>query len=196
MTNQIPVREALRQLDEVTWSLGNKMIISRQPRPAINAPSWSDGSGQFFQISEVRYNSTLGDVNANTVYKASKETASTLVGTSPSLTAPVNDGSISLIYDVGDAHAVWKCGAAYLKVMLLASLAITREHVTLQMLCNKGFTFAIPIVLFHDEWDGKYYLITSQVPGVTLANAWPTMDNNFGALVSPKLCRSAKNFLI
>lgn len=60
--------------------------------------------------------------------------------------------------------------------MIPASTVITREHVTLQALQDQGVSFGIPSVLFHGEWDGRYYLIVSQVPGNTLAGAWPLMD--------------------
>jgi thiamine kinase-like enzyme len=31
-------------------------------------------------------------------------------------------------------------------------------------------------VLYHGEWDGRYYLVVSEVPGQTLHKAWRTMD--------------------
>lgn len=36
-------------------------------------------------------------------------------------------------------------------------------------------SFAIPDVLYHGEWNGRYYLLLSKIPGQTLSKAWPRM---------------------
>lgn len=56
----------------------------------------------------------------------------------------------------------------------------TREHVTLNYLHDTvngpALTFPIPQVLYHRESGNRYYLITSRLPGETLEQAWPSMD--------------------
>lgn len=146
-----PVRDALQQVDERTWLLGDRMSITRRSGKSLEAPCWSDGNGCFFEITKNNANITSDE----------------------KLTI---DDPFELVHDVGNVHAVWKIGTAFLKVMIPASAEITREHITLQALQGRGFTFATPSVLFHGEWDGKYYLIISQVPGATLSHAWPGMD--------------------
>jgi hypothetical protein len=47
----------------------------------------------------------------------------------------------------------------------------TREHVTLQALHQRNVTFAIPEVLYHGEWEGRYYILTTEVSGQSLQQA-------------------------
>lgn len=79
------------------------------------------------------------------------------------------------MYDAGDVHAVWEIGEAFLKVIIPASPYTTREHVTLEALHKMKLSFAIPDVLYHGEWNGRYYLLLSKIPGKTLSEAWPRM---------------------
>jgi aminoglycoside phosphotransferase len=81
------------------------------------------------------------------------------------------------VYAAGDVSAVWRAGEAFIKIRDIKFPQVTREHVTLEFLeAKKPLNFAIRTVLYHGEWDGRYYLILSRVPGRTLTEAWPTMD--------------------
>lgn len=71
---------------------------------------------------------------------------------------------------LADSHAAWKIDNSFLKVSIQESTATTREHVTLDAIHNMalGLHVRIPEVLYHGEWDGRYYLITNGMPGQTL----------------------------
>ena len=55
-------------------------------------------------------------------------------------------------------------------------LDVTREHITLPWLHQRTWTFAIPDVLHHAEYDGMYYIVFSQRPGETVDSIWPTSE--------------------
>lgn len=87
-------------------------------------------------------------------------------------------GIIRLVYDVGDAHAVWKIGKAYLKAKIIQFTGETKEHSTLEGVKDMGLSCKLPEVLYHNEWDGRYYLVVSEVVGQRLAEAWPDMSSD------------------
>jgi hypothetical protein len=69
-------------------------------------------------------------------------------------------------YAAGNQSAVWRAGEAFIKPQDLRDPKRTREHVTLEFLQGKKpLDFKIPNVLYHGEWDGRYYIIVSRVPG-------------------------------
>jgi hypothetical protein len=147
---EIPVRHSISNLSPDSWIIGNKILLTRHS-PETQGSTWQDEYGSTFAISE-------------DLPKASLDTP-----LSPSTSFP-------LVYDAGDTHAAWKVGNAYLKVVKVAEPLATRENVTLQAMSVQNLSFKIPKVLFHGEWDGRDYLVLSQVPGGTLHKAWPTMD--------------------
>lgn len=84
-----------------------------------------------------------------------------------------------MVYDAGDASAVWSFGDAFLKVKLAQDrMAATREHVTLRWLAGCKLSFAIPDVLYHTEAADRTYLFVSRVPGRRLAEAWRGMSKH------------------
>ena len=156
MSNDIrfknPVRDDLQQIDDNSWLFGRKVVISRQPSPSTG-PSWSDGKGSFFVLSEA---------------------PDPLPPTRP--LPPTSE--FEKVYDAGDATAVWRVGDAYCKAKTIDPHT-TREHVTLDYLDKKRpLSFAIPdTVYYHAEGiDGRYYIILSKVPGQTLNETWFQMD--------------------
>lgn len=96
------------------------------------------------------------------------------------------------IYYGGTIHAVWKLGEAYIKLMIPDGPAITREHTTLQALANLQLGFAVPEVLFHGEWNGRYVLITRRLPGQTISQAWPTLSEDDRTLCISKMTQICK----
>ncbi|KAI0113671.1 hypothetical protein GGR51DRAFT_20362 [Nemania sp. FL0031] len=157
MQAQKPVRESILEIDDDSWIIGDRLLLSRQSAVPSSPYFWGDGQGAFFVICE---------------------------GTPPfPQTRPLSPTSqIRLVNDAGDRNAAWRIGEAFLKVQALDSRTVnrTREHTTLNYLHdptnNVTLTFSTPIVLFHKEYDNRYYLITSRVPGDTLENAWPDMN--------------------
>jgi serine/threonine protein kinase len=135
-----------------TRVIGNKIFLTRHS-PGTHESTWSDEDGSTFSISE-----DLPEVSPDTPLSSST--------------------SFPLVYDAGDAHAVWKIGNAYLKVAKIFDALETREHITLNAMNAQNLSFKIPSVLFHGEWDQRYYLVTSEVPGQTLHKAWRIMDED------------------
>ncbi|KAK4151151.1 kinase-like domain-containing protein [Chaetomidium leptoderma] len=148
------VSGSVQAIDKNTWLVGGNALLSRRPCPSTDEPSWSDGSGGYFTISNT--------------------TPFPLPETFPH---PKESAALPLVYSAGDQSAVWRAGEAFLKVHDMRSPLITREHVTLEFLHRKKpLGFDISSVLYHGEWDGRYYLVVSRVSGQTLNEAWPTMD--------------------
>ncbi|KAK4112763.1 kinase-like protein [Canariomyces notabilis] len=116
-------------------------------------PSWSDGQGGFFVLSDAP--STLPECHPH----------------------PADSPDLPRVYAAGDQSAVWRAGEAFLKVHDIRFPQVTREHVILEFLqSKKPLDFNIPDVLYHGEWNDRYYLIISRVPGQLLSEAWPAMD--------------------
>ncbi|KAJ8128435.1 hypothetical protein O1611_g5198 [Lasiodiplodia mahajangana] len=157
MQTQKPVRESILEIDDDSWIIGDRLLLSRQSVVPSSTHFWSDGRGAFFVVCE---------------------------GTPPlPQTRPLSPASqIQLVHDAGDRNAAWRIGEAFLKVQDLDPSTVnrTREHITLNYLHdpanNATPTFPTPGVLFHKEYDNRYYLFTSRVPGDTLEKAWPNMS--------------------
>lgn len=144
-----PVNQSIQEINDNSWVIGDKIILSRKDSPSSDY-TWSDGHGSFYIIAEA---------------------PSPLPPSRPlSATTPFN-----MVYDAGDISAVWSIGNAFCKIKILDP-GTTREHVTLNYLHNKRpLSFAIPDVYYHAEYDGRYYIVLSRLPGLTLSEAWPDM---------------------
>ncbi|KAH6640174.1 kinase-like domain-containing protein [Chaetomium tenue] len=157
MSSSIHVNDSIQVINATTWLIGQNILLSRQatPHPNPGQASWSDGSGAYFVLSDVP----------------------PPPGPSPqSQPHPPDSPNLPRVYAAGDQSAVWCAGEAFIKIQNLTDPEATREHVTLEFLeGKKPLDFKIPTVLYHGEWDGRYYLIASRVPGKTLSEAWPTM---------------------
>lgn len=142
--------------------VGGRLLLSRQttqPTPSADGlASWADGEGGFFILSNapspppfIREESQDQDDSA--------------------------EKHVSKVYAAGDQACVWRAGEAFIKVHDVRVPDATREHVTLEFLhSKKPLDFDIPTVLYHGEWRSRYFLVLSRVPGKTLAEAWPAMD--------------------
>ncbi|KAK0629221.1 hypothetical protein B0T17DRAFT_524968 [Bombardia bombarda] len=148
------VRDSIREIDANSWLIVGTVLLSRQASPSTSQPSWSDGKGEFFVISD-----------APSPLPPSK---------------PISPDSVEipLIYDAGDQAAVWHVGKAFIKAHDMHLPLATREHVTLEFLHTKkaSIDFAIPDVLHHFEVDARYFLIVAELPGQTLDTVWFTLD--------------------
>lgn len=151
---------SISEIDNDRWLIGNQLLLSRQS--SIDATSsssgktvaaWSDGKGSFFMLSECPVQV-------------------------PASHALPNTSEIQKVHSVGEVSTVWRVGEAFVKVKEVLPGA-TREHVTLQYLLNKKMSgFKIPRVYHHWESDGKYYIVLQSLPGQTLGDRWPTMDES------------------
>lgn len=85
-----------------------------------------------------------------------------------------------IVHEAGknSGHVIRKIGKAFLKLVIPHSKHATQEHVTLNAVKDllSADTFAIPRVLFHGEWNGRHFLATTEVPGITLHEAWPSIS--------------------
>ena len=77
----------------------------------------------------------------------------------------------------GGASEVWALNDhTFCKIKVLIP-GTTLEHVTLAYLQKHDLGFEVPHVHHHEEYNGRYYIILSHVGGLTLAKAWPTMND-------------------
>ncbi|AEO64257.1 uncharacterized protein THITE_2110209 [Thermothielavioides terrestris NRRL 8126] len=152
-----PVNQALQQVDESSWLFGDRILLTRQATPAAGCPSWGDGNGLYYVVSEPP--SPLP----------------------PSRPLPA-ESPIQKLYDAGGVSAVWRVGDAICKARKYPDPDMTWEHVTLDYLHNKcplgQLSFALPRVIHHVQSKDRYFIIQSRIPGKTLAEAWPFMDES------------------
>jgi hypothetical protein len=103
-------------------------------------------------------------------------------------TRPLSETSdINKVYGAGDMSAVFKIGEASCKVRDLDILGVTREHVTLDWLHERTWSFPIPDVLYHAEHDDHYYVFLSRVPGKTPDSMWEDLDESMKQRVAERL---------
>ena len=149
-----PINDSLREIDDGRWLIADKLLLSRQHSAPLDQPFWDDGDGLFFVLSE-----PTGPTSESRPLSKTSE--------------------IQKVYDAGGVSAVWRVGEAFIKVKEVSQPAATREHVTLDYLRGKAHLgFDIPTVHYHAEFDKRYYIVLSRLPGPTLAEAWPGMDEN------------------
>lgn len=131
MAAQLPIKDTIQEVDSETWLIGDRLLLSR----STTAPPdcrWSDGCGSFYGISEL---------------------SGTLPPPRPLSTTSLN--SIRLVYEAGESSAVWAIGDAFLKVKSSDHPKTTPEYVTLASVKAMRRSFAIPNVLFYNEWAGR-----------------------------------------
>ncbi|KAI8956825.1 hypothetical protein F5Y11DRAFT_129695 [Daldinia sp. FL1419] len=138
------------------WVISDRIIISHRPTWDSNQLCWSDGQGSFYNLSDA---------------------PNPLPPSQPlSPTSPIKK-----VYEAGGIAATWKFGDVFLKLRDLgpSELQATREHVTLSQLHDRGdLSFIIPDVLFHALWGNRYMMLLKAVPGRTLGEEWPSMDED------------------
>ncbi|KAK0739003.1 hypothetical protein B0T21DRAFT_284472 [Apiosordaria backusii] len=150
------INDSIRKINANSWLIGEKLQLYRGRTASHTQPSWSDGEGGYFILSDAPQ--PLPESRAH----------------------PENSPELPRVYDAGDQAAVWRAGDAFIKVHDVKTPQKTREHSTLQFLHSKTeekpLGFEIPTVLYHGEWDSREYHVLTRVRGQTLAAAWPSMD--------------------
>lgn len=154
-----PVNQSLQQIGENSWLFGDQILLTRQTSPSPGSPSWGDGNGLYYVVS-----------------------------TPPSPLPPSRplpaESHIKKLYDAGGVSAVWRMGDAICKARKHPDQNMTWEHITLDHLRNKcplgKLSFAVPSVIHHarSQDEDRYFLIQSRMPGTTLSEAWPSMDES------------------
>ncbi|KAJ5545522.1 hypothetical protein N7461_007826 [Penicillium sp. DV-2018c] len=149
-----PVRESIKQVDENTWLIG-PLILHR-------SSGYTDTATWYDQDDDTSYIITDAPDPAP-----------------PSVQLPPDHPNFALVYDAGDCSAVWSVGnTAFCKVKVRAK-DTTPEATTIGFVQKQQPGFDTPNVLHEAEHVGRSYLFLSRVPGRTLANAWPTLDERW-----------------
>ncbi|CAG8091182.1 unnamed protein product [Penicillium salamii] len=149
-----PVRESIKQVDKNTWLIG-ALILHR-------SNGYSDTATWYDRDDDLSYILTDAPDPAP-----------------PFVPLPPDHPNIVLVYDAGNRSAVWSLGnSAFCKVKVRVN-DTTREATTLEFVQKQQPRFDTPKILHQAEHDGRSYLFLSRVPGRTLANAWPTLDEKW-----------------
>ncbi|KAF5618492.1 uncharacterized protein FTJAE_12190 [Fusarium tjaetaba] len=141
-SNRFPIEE----IDDNSWMIGRVVVSRSASKP--DGPSWNDGKGAFFTISEAR-------------------------NPKPS-TRPLSDSCPIVEISCGSAtskRGIFEVGHAYLTIHQNVG---TPEHVTLEWLAGKDLSFQVPKVYYHGVHSDHYYLVYGAIPsGKNLLYAWP-----------------------
>ncbi|KAJ5922829.1 hypothetical protein N7516_010532 [Penicillium verrucosum] len=147
-------KESIKQVDENTWLIGSLILHSSSGR--------SDTSSWYDSTDNISY--TLTNAPAPPP---------------PAVPLLANTPKISLVYQAGNSSAVWSIGtSAFCKVKLRVEGA-TSEAATLAFVQEQKPYFKTPTILHQAEDNNRSYLFLGRVPGRTLADAWPTLDETW-----------------
>lgn len=142
------VRESIQEIDDNSWIIGERLLLTLQKSTSLSGVFWKDDAGGYFVLSE--------------------NLPTPLPATRPLL----RKGPIRLWYDAGGCNAAWQIGSAFLKVQKITEPNQTKEHVTLDYLHHEitglGTSITIPVAIYHTTLHDRYYLFTSRVKGETL----------------------------
>lgn len=94
----------------------------------------------------------------------------------PSGTTPLDSPYIKLVYEAGDASAVWSIGNNALCKVRYIEEGVTPESVTLNFVRDQQPSFETPKVIHHAFDNDRSYLFLQRVPGRTLDAAWPSLN--------------------
>ncbi|KAM0430533.1 hypothetical protein ACHAPT_005882 [Fusarium lateritium] len=143
--------KTFRQIDEKTWIVGGRLLITHLDAPMDHA-SWPGGiQGGWYHASE-----------APTPRPSSY---------------PVKDAAgIRLLNHWREEGAMWEVGTSILKVRLKVGPNDTREGTTLRFLQEQTLSLQTPFVYADYEFDGYDYVVYNQLIGVPLNTAWGDME--------------------
>ncbi|KAF2757255.1 hypothetical protein EJ05DRAFT_60594 [Pseudovirgaria hyperparasitica] len=145
-----PIEQSVKQVSPNTWLIGS-LVLHRSTCGSCLA-TWSDDGERSFALTEAPVPPPL------------------------TTSLPPDNPHIQLVYSAGVSSAVWSVGKkAFCKVKSIVS-GTTPEAATIDFVRKKQPDFAMPEVLYHTEYHGRSYLFLSRVPGRTLADAWPTLN--------------------
>lgn len=101
---------------------------------------------------------------------------------------PLSDSSdIRLTHEAGGVSAVFSVGTAFCKVRILDVPDVTREHVTLEWLQQRTWSFTTPRVLYHAEHDDRYYIFVSRISGETIDSIWASLEESMRQELAERL---------
>lgn len=148
------VRESIKEVDENTWLIGG--LILHRSKGISHLSTWYDRNDDLSYI-----------------------VTDAPVPPPPAIPLAADNPTMKLVYEAEDSSAVWFLGNdAFCKVKLRV-VDTTPEAVTLTFVHAQRPDLEIPRVLHYAEYNGRSYLFVSRVPGRTLADAWPTLNENW-----------------
>jgi hypothetical protein len=83
------------------------------------------------------------------------------------------------VYNAGDSSAVWSIERNALCKVKLIVKGTTPEASTIKFVQDQQLDFAMPEVLHHTEHHDRSYIFLMRVSGRTLADAWPTLNEDW-----------------
>ncbi|KAF5534690.1 kinase-like domain-containing protein [Fusarium mexicanum] len=141
----------IEEIDDDSWMIGQVIISRHASKP--DGPSWNDGKGAFFAISEV---------------PSPKPSTRPLSGSCPIV--ELSCGPITT------SSGMFEVGHASLTIDFNIG---TPEHVTLERLAEMDLSFKVPKVHYHGVHSDRYYLVCSSFPsGRNLLYAWTETDDH------------------
>lgn len=147
---------SLKEVDRNTWTVGGRLVITRRDSETPGA-CWSDGKGGYFTATEL---------------PGSADTSL------PSDPPKLSDGHpFAQLNDYQDIGAYWMVGDALLHVHRVINPKASPEHVILEAVRERTWSFRVPKVYYHGVHDGRYYIVYEKLPGDLLYHVWPHMKD-------------------
>ncbi|KAI3326669.1 kinase-like domain-containing protein [Xylariaceae sp. AK1471] len=168
-----PVRDSVKQINDISWLIGSKHILRHIQGPYAGKYLQKNSDGSCYTLSDAP--ATLPDAG------------------------PIPQTShVRQVHDAGDASAVFSFGdKLILKVKLISEGGRPQEHETLAFLAKQQLSFKIPTVVFHIAEGDRIYLFEPHMPGRRLNEAWWDMDAKEKEHISTRIahiCSELKAF--
>lgn len=148
----------LQEIDDNSWLLAGKVVISRESARASDRPCWETSQGDFFTISECSTPAPQAH--------GFKFTGNKLFGQFP---YPAQDSGLG----------IWAMGNAWIKLERAPSAWILNEYHALKLVQSKGdLGFIAPPIHYFAEFDGWVCLIIGHLDGPAVDDIWHTLQPN------------------
>lgn len=157
------ILKSLKEINENTWLIGN-LILQRFPDSSAKHATWKDEDGSSFILS---------------VAPKPLPTAST----------DISSPHIRLIHEAGDASAVWSVGNNAICKARFTMVGITSESTTLRYVQEQKPSFLTPEIFYHGYDSDRNFLFLRKVPGKTLFEIWPGLNDHARQLYVNEIVR-------
>ena len=158
------INKSLKQIDSETWLISG-LVLHRSPYPSDVATCNDDSDNPSDVV-------TWNDDSDKSSYTLTEAPTPLL-----SATTPPDSPYIKLIYEAGDARAIWSIGNSVMCKATYTTKGTTPESVTLNFVRDQQpSTFETPKVLHHAFASDRSFLFYQRLPGRTLEAAWPSLN--------------------
>lgn len=155
------INRSIKQIDDQTWLMGR--FILRRSTADHKVAMWIDSV----------------DSSSWSLTEASKGQLP-VINTTISSKTGIDSPYIKLIHEIGDTSAVWAIGNDVICKIRFIDAGVTAESVTLDYVRKKKpSSFIVPGVLRQIFIEDRYFLLMKRLPGRTLDNAWPTLNERW-----------------